>query len=342
MPKYSIIVPVYNTEKYLKQCIDSLQNQSFDDFEVLLIDDCSTDSSCSICQEICGKDNRFILIRQLKNMGLSAVRNKGIDSANGEYILFVDSDDYVEQDLLKKIDDLLYHKSYDLVLWGMYYDVIKKSGDVSIEPSPLNPQKSREISQPSSTDWKDVVLNTFFASSCNKVYRREIVLQNHIRFDELCVDFEDFIFNINYAVYVQNIMVLTDMFYHYHIPEGQIAPLKRKWGQVKRFEVSQKVFDAVEHFLLQMNGSDRVLDELMLYVYKAYNNEMEYMYRTGNREEFRREVGKLATDEKYYRMLEYLSSGKLKKVTLPVRVMLRMKCKTMLVSFQWYLQKRSI
>ena len=94
MPKISVIVPVYNTEKYLHRCIDSILDQTFTDFELLLIDDGSTDSSGTICDEYAAKDSRVRVFHK-ENGGVSSARNMGLDNAYGEWITFVDSDDYL-------------------------------------------------------------------------------------------------------------------------------------------------------------------------------------------------------------------------------------------------------
>ncbi len=96
----SIIIPVYNVEKYLRVCFDSVINQSYSDYEVILVDDGSTDSSPAICDEYCSKDNRFQVIHQ-ENMGLASARNTGIRAAKGQYLYFIDSDDCIHPDLLK-------------------------------------------------------------------------------------------------------------------------------------------------------------------------------------------------------------------------------------------------
>lgn len=101
MPKFSIIVPVYNVEKYIKKCLDSILNQSFKDYEVIVVNDGTQDDSIELI-----KDYPVKIINQ-KNQGLSAARNKGVKQSSGEYIIFVDSDDYLEKDLLKKINESL-------------------------------------------------------------------------------------------------------------------------------------------------------------------------------------------------------------------------------------------
>ena len=249
MPKYSIVVPVYNTEKFLRKCLESIKNQTFTDFQVILVDDCSTDSSNKICREFCENDNRFSLVKTDVNVGLSAVRNTGLKYVKGDYVTFIDSDDYVELNMLEEIDNNLGVQEYDFVEWGMYYDVLLNSGEISIKESPLNSKETKKITNATVYDLNDFILNTFFASSCNKLYKTKVINQYNLEFDTECVDFEDFIFNINYMNYVNKFMILKNIFYHYYIPENQIAPLKRKWGKVERFYVSDKVFDSVEKFL---------------------------------------------------------------------------------------------
>lgn len=102
IPQISVIVPVYNVEKYLSRCIESILSQTFTDFELLLIDDGSTDRSGEICDEYAKKDTR-IRVFHTKNRGVSAARNLGLDNAKGEWISFVDSDDWVENDYLKSL-----------------------------------------------------------------------------------------------------------------------------------------------------------------------------------------------------------------------------------------------
>ena len=101
MPKVSFIVPVYNAGKYLHRCIDSLMQQSFTDFEVLLVDDGSSDDSGKICNDYAAKDERVKVFRKV-NGGVSSARNLGLDNASGEYISFVDADDYLETNAMSE------------------------------------------------------------------------------------------------------------------------------------------------------------------------------------------------------------------------------------------------
>lgn len=103
MSKVSVIIPVYNTEKFLRKCLDSVCNQTLQDIEIICINDCSTDGSSEILREYAGKDNRIKLIELFENGGAAKARNIGIDIAHGEYIGFVDSDDFVDLDFYEKL-----------------------------------------------------------------------------------------------------------------------------------------------------------------------------------------------------------------------------------------------
>ena len=129
----SVIIPVYNTEKYLRRCIDSVLASYYRDFEILLINDGSTDKSADICREYSLKDNRIKVFHQ-KNQGVSAARNQGINKAIGEWLIFVDSDDYITKDFLSVISCDRY-KNIDFLL----FDFIKSTDSPRKAASPVKP-----------------------------------------------------------------------------------------------------------------------------------------------------------------------------------------------------------
>lgn len=122
-PLVSIIVPVYKAEKYLKRCLDSLCRQSLDNIEILLIEDASPDQCGKICNEYAANDKRFKVINNKENKGVSAVRNLGVANAAGEYLMFVDSDDWVHEDFCKDAYECAVHNKVDLVMFG-YQQII--------------------------------------------------------------------------------------------------------------------------------------------------------------------------------------------------------------------------
>ena len=127
-PFFSIIIPVYNVAGYLEKSISSIKNQSFSDFECILIDDGSTDNSPTICDELVKNDSRFHVIHK-KNEGVAVARNIGIEKSSGEYILFLDSDDTFELNLLENIFNETKKEFYDIVVFG--YKRIREDGSTT-------------------------------------------------------------------------------------------------------------------------------------------------------------------------------------------------------------------
>lgn len=129
-PKISCIVPVYNVEKYLRRCVDSILNQTFTDFELILVDDGSPDNSPAICYEYAVKDSRIKVIHKV-NGGVSSARNVGLDVAKGEWICFVDSDDLIEADYMQKMYEAAINNNSDFIMCGIHqiagYETLKNN-----------------------------------------------------------------------------------------------------------------------------------------------------------------------------------------------------------------------
>ncbi|MDD4969987.1 MAG: glycosyltransferase family 2 protein [Paludibacter sp.] len=211
LPKISVIVPVYNAEKYLNKCIDSILNQTFTNFELLLIDDGSKDNSGVICDEYAKKDKR-VRVFHLENGGVSTARNSGIENAIGEWINFVDSDDWLEQevfnDVLKKIRNI----KVDLVIWGYRLVYPNYSHDIII------PYEGYFINN---TDTAELLilcdLKKLLESPCNKLYSNEIIKNKHLRFDFKLSLMEDSKFNWSYFNSVESICSIQKIYYNYRI-----------------------------------------------------------------------------------------------------------------------------
>lgn len=127
MPKVSIIVPIYNVERYLDRCVQSLLNQTLKDIEIILVDDGSPDNCPDLCNEYARKDSRIKVIHK-KNAGLGFVRNSGLDIANGEYIAFVDSDDYVSENMYEQLYNETVAQNFDIVYCGV--NAQKRNGKI--------------------------------------------------------------------------------------------------------------------------------------------------------------------------------------------------------------------
>lgn len=193
MPIVSVIIPVYNTEKYLRECIDSVLAQTFDDFELLLINDGSTDSSGEICDEYAKKDRRIKVFHQ-ENKGPANARNIGILKANGSYITFVDADDYLKKDYYKKMITISEIHYPDIIISDI------KTAGKSIQIIKNNLPKNKLIKGDAI---KNNVLKYYYednnlgniSSLVNKFYKNSFIKSNSILIDETRIRAEDYWFN---------------------------------------------------------------------------------------------------------------------------------------------------
>lgn len=208
----SIIIPVYNVEKYLSKCLDSVISQTYKQLEIIVIDDGSTDKSGIICDEFALKDNRIIVIHQ-PNGGLSAARNSGLDIAKGEYVMFVDSDDFVESTFCEKPLNIALKENVDIVTFG-YFKISNKSTKVNRTNNPRIVQASEAIKLSITLD--DVIHGFVW----NKFYRRNLF--DEIRFP-VGRTFEDQ--GVNYLLYhfARNIYISDEALYHYCRRDNSIS-----------------------------------------------------------------------------------------------------------------------
>jgi glycosyltransferase involved in cell wall biosynthesis len=203
-PQISVIVPIYKAEKYLNRCLDSILNQTFEEFELILIDDGSPDKCPQMCDEYLRKDRR-IKVRHKKNEGVSKARNAGILISSSDYITFVDSDDYVSRDYLK---NLMSQQDIDFVASGYYCEQI----DGSIE---MCKEKALDISLEEIRKSPEIMLDVPKGLMCSKRYKRKILLDHNILFDDEMKRGEDSFFNLTYISNCKSIRVLSCVDYYY-------------------------------------------------------------------------------------------------------------------------------
>ena len=208
MTKVSIIVPVYNSGKYLKTCLDSIVRGTLKDIEIIAIDDCSTDSSLLILEEYAKKDSRIKVYHNEKNLGQGASRNRGLDVARGEYIGFVDSDDYVSCTMYENMYNIAIETNAPLVI--TYIDYVYDDSFFNKTPTLLEDVFSFN---PHDTDRKHVIPYET-PSSCTKLYKRELI-GNH-RFMENTL-FEDVEFTYFMMMKAEKITILPAINYYYRV-----------------------------------------------------------------------------------------------------------------------------
>lgn len=224
MPAVSFIVPIYNSEQHLDNCINSILNQSSKDFELLLINDGSTDTSNEICDEFAQKDNRIRVFHK-ENGGVSSARNLGLRNAKGKWVLFVDSDDEIKQNYLEAL--IQDSKGQDLVIHSTFltHPISKEKKVMSSFPiaQSLSPAK---------------LFKNFMVTSngypFNKIFNNNIIQKHQISFDENISFAEDALFLLDYLLFCKSIFVSNSSNYIYYETEGSLRS--------KRYPVEQEFY----------------------------------------------------------------------------------------------------
>lgn len=227
----SVIVPVYNVEEYLEECLESIREQTYTDIEVILVNDGSTDSSRQICERYCEKDNRFKLINQ-ENQGQSVARNRGVKESIGEYIMFVDSDDVININVLEVL--IPYMKTE--------VDIVECRMTRKKEEFYLNETSSIVFEGNS----KEAILNCIESKEVKycpftKLYRREIV--EKIPFLEGYI-YEDVFTGINYLKYIRKIIVVDYIGYYYRIRPNSTMTKPFNEKDLDIFKVGNELIDS--------------------------------------------------------------------------------------------------
>lgn len=212
-PLISVIIPVYNTEQYLSSCLKSILSQTFNNFEVILINDGSTDQSGILCDEFVKQDSRIKVFHQ-ENAGVSAARNVGLKYAQGKWITFVDSDDELMPDGLESMISMVQDglENVDLVLAG--YDTINTSDGITKSTSDL-PLEIRRINRDNAIKLM-YRSNFYLCYICSKLYKTSIIKQNKLLFDETIYYSEDRLFIIQYLCNCSKIKYTTKSVYKYY------------------------------------------------------------------------------------------------------------------------------
>lgn len=237
-PTISVIVPIYNVEKYLKKCLDSIVQQTFNDIEIICVNDGSTDNSQIIIDEYKQKDNRIKNIIK-ENGGLSSARNAGLNIAKGKYISFIDPDDYIDLDAYAQVvEEFNRDRSIDIVSFN--YEIINEAGSC-LEKKNVNSIFLNGIHKVS-----DKLIKNIFVSACTHIFKRTIIEKNNLKFP-IGLLYEDNFFTPLYLIFCNKISFLPNYFYKYLVRNNSItATTKHKKGRAIHFIL---VCEAVLNYL---------------------------------------------------------------------------------------------
>lgn len=219
----SVIMPVFNAEKHLKTSIESVLQQSYADFELIIVDDGSSDSSVKICDEYAVSDKRIRVIHQ-DNSGVSKARNAGIQASKGKYILFLDSDDKMDLNLMEDNMKIIERLNPDVLIFNFRYVFSDRCEDNRFKQDELffgdNKKFFEERLEP-------VVESELMNAPWNKIIRSNLIKKNNILFDERYSILEDAMFSVSVCTFAKTICVNSDIYHSYYIWES--GSLRTKW-----------------------------------------------------------------------------------------------------------------
>jgi len=268
----SIIIPVYNAERYLHQCIESVIAQTFEDWEAILVNDGSKDGSLAICQEYAAKDKRIKVIDK-SNGGPSSARNKGLENAQGEFVYFMDADDWIETKFLEifvrnGIKDAYETRQrhyeneycdYDIIFQGFVRELADGRKDESFAMDADTSMMSKE----------EIICRLYkehvYGWSWCKLFRREIIEKHHIRFDESLRLWEDELFTSEFLKYAGSVRTVKSHLYHYIYYPNSLMQTNNTY--LKRLFLSERMNEA----LMPIAN-----DELKEYINTTYNKNLKY------------------------------------------------------------------
>lgn len=242
-PVVSVIVPAYQAEKTLEKCVRSILTQSFRDVEILLVDDGSRDGTAALCDRLAGEDSRIRVFHR-ENSGVSATRNFALEQACGEFIQFVDSDDYLAENAIAAMVQVARTHGSDLVI-ADYYRVYEGAAQCKSRGRSIGPVDADAFLR----DFTDSPSAFYYGVLWNKLYRREIIQRHGLRMDESLSWCEDLLFNMNYYRHIADVYVLRVPVYYYVRSMTSLSMQKMNLFRLGRIRL--KLYAAYRRFALE-------------------------------------------------------------------------------------------
>lgn len=320
MPKYSVIVPIYKAEKTLRRCVDSLLNQNYSDMELILVNDGSPDGSGEICKEYADRYSCVVYIDK-PNGGVSTARNAGLDVATGEYVLFVDSDDYVSENYFQTLESVDPNQQYDLVMFSYSITDGKR----------VRPKVIDSFAAHGAEESVPQFCRMLYTKSINppvtKRFVRKIIEDNHIRFPEDLYIGEDKCFNLQYVMHCGSYLAFSESLYYVSVENDQSLSRKIRPDLYQQFEMlnmyTKRIIaeaDIPEHDRQQYRAAENLIQLRSVY------SEAKRMHQTGKDRCTRRSVIRQMCED-LNRSGMQLPKG---AFTTVLKIPVRLKCVTLL------------
>jgi len=273
MPKVSVIIPVYNAEKYLHKCVDSVLNQTLDDIEIILVDDGSTDNSPAICDDYERKYNNIKVFHK-ENGGVSSARNVGLDNATGEYVGFVDSDDYIAPVMYEKLFQTC--KKYRCEMAICNYQITKNRK--ILETGTINFSANREVSCEELRRLIEVANDARFQwFNVNKLFCNDVLQKNNIRFHTELQYGEDTPFNLEAMLNSTGLVFVDEPLYFYEQTDNSAMRSKHKHNYLEKLENLYNIkIELLQKYEIQ-NWQDDMNEYTMIHTLPLlFGNELHY------------------------------------------------------------------
>ena len=308
MPQVSVIIPVYNVQEHLPECLQSIQQQSLTDFEAILVDDGSTDQSGEICDGMAARDDRFRVIHQ-ENQGVSAARNQGVALASAPYITFCDGDDRLVFQALEKLLQAQREHRADLVVCGIQ----RFSDEGKVEPIAQHGTKEYATIKEFAQHWCQYD-RADVNGPCNKLYRRDIFEKGQVFFPTEMNLGEDLLMNLSYLKEIQRVVFIPDILYEYRKVAGSLSRKVR----LNKYKNDQILFGKIYAFLKAVNADTAENKQCLAYQYATggFKSLENIAVFSKQRKEAKREIAAILDQEDFQRALRYTKPGsKAAKIT---------------------------
>lgn len=267
MPELSVVIPVYNAEKYLTKALDSVINQTFKDFEVLCVNDKSTDNSLKILEEFAKNDNRIKVINNEKNIGAALSRNVGIDNAKGEYIYFLDADDYIDEKYLEYMIEKIEQEKCDIIL---NLSIMNETNGLSTEYNhPSMPEINPE------GEYLDKITTIHYAPCFiwARIYRKSFLNKYNLRFLDIHAT-DDVVFNAIVDMYCDKTFVFCGEKYHYTVNDTSVTGVVKS---IDRRDLQHiKAHSMIYDYLKENNILDNKLKLFRVYPFLKVDSEEKF------------------------------------------------------------------
>lgn len=289
MARISIVVPVYNVEQYLEKCLQSIVNQTMNDIEILIIDDGSPDESYKIYDRFALNDSRIRIIKK-QNAGVSEARNTGIENATGDFIMFADSDDWMELNCCEEMNKEQLRTDADMILADVYVVTNGKSEYYHIFEKPFVTEDLQFIKQYQKTcigysynplpagKWKTPGMG----SPWNKLFSMKIIRENNLRFDPYVKGiYDDNLFTLHYLMHVKKLAYIQVPVYDFRLVQGSLTQSYK----ANTLDINNRIFERINDFIDEMDERDFFEEAFYVYVIRRLSKSLNvYFFAENNRD----------------------------------------------------------